>query len=390
MSRSDATDSHRTFVVVMRASSAAMLDDGAHIEIPISSPLGTVNATFRTRYVDEGFKAKVPRDLWIEVRGPATSLDEAVIGFSGLGSSLVTLIALAANAAVRELALHLAFEDTLGAGEREFLQAYLPDETGVPCVMRPVPLEATLALFGAISDHSEQKRLIRAACQYHSALMHWKLGQEVMALAHLYMGMEALTKAALRAECASRGVNEDQLVSTLRIEKKHLDSWVRRTILFQGDKDCADKAKKASDGFEHGFLDFGNVRALAATVLVKTAKYLRCAILDMAAGKDEKIAPLRTGQYLNPLGAWEFVKYCRGTLVGHTSHLAPAGEEYPHAIWRSRIKDCWQDEKKHYQVTPEEKLTWRLGKGVTVKVAGVEVWGAMPNQGEPADPTPKE
>jgi hypothetical protein len=126
------------------------------------------------------------------------------------------LIALATNAAVREPALHLAFENTPGVTERPFFQAFLPNETGIPFNGRHVPTKAVLALVKAIGGHQDQERILRATGQYHAALMNWELGQEIIALAHIYMGIEALTKTYLRKVCQERGMDENQLVSALR------------------------------------------------------------------------------------------------------------------------------------------------------------------------------
>ncbi len=69
----------RTFVVVLRATSAARFLEDDQLVVPqIAEPNGLVDVIFRTRYANEGFESEVPRELWIEVQGGGASLNEAV------------------------------------------------------------------------------------------------------------------------------------------------------------------------------------------------------------------------------------------------------------------------------------------------------------------------
>lgn len=107
--------------------------------------------------------------------------------------------------------------------------------------------------------------------QYALALGHWRPGHEILALAHLFIGMEALTPVALRRELSRSRLTEDELARSWGIEERRagarrtrLAAEVRRRTLFRGDEETATKARKASDGLEHGFLEFARVRKLAA------------------------------------------------------------------------------------------------------------------------------
>jgi hypothetical protein len=132
--------------------------------------------------------------------------------------------------------------------------------------------------------------------QYWIALRNWLPGREVLALAHLYMGMEALTKAALRRERTKHGCTSDQaLVKELGIEKKELDGFVRRETLFQGDGETYRAAKAASDGFEHGFLSLADVHSLASQARDRTGELLRMAIFD-AGGLEKNASEILLGE----------------------------------------------------------------------------------------------
>jgi hypothetical protein len=375
-----------TFVIVLLANSAARLPEEEEIELlGLPGPSGPADIIIRTRYVDEGYEAKVPRELWLEVRGRGASLDPAISTLAGMGATLLPVLALVANAAILDPVLHLAFEDTAGVREREFFQAFVPDETGPPFSGRRIDPDALTALLHAIFAHPDGLRIQRAIGQYEFALRHWVHGQETMALAHLFMGMEALTKVFLRRECNAKGMKEDELAASYGIEKKHLDPFIRKTLLFKGDWPCLKRAKDASDGFEHGFLDFNRVRTLATEVRDQTATYLRDAILEISGCDPKVLAAIREGRYLVPLGAWKMVKHVRGTLAGEGPTLAEDSQCYPRIKLTSTIQSFRKLESGRYEFTPNETLAVSLGPGIEFKDGTFKVWG--PNDGTEGVPS---
>src|SRR3712207_4129436 len=80
--------------------------------------------------------------------------------------------------------------------------------SGIPRRTRRINTDVTLAFIKAVGLSPEGDRVFRAIGQYHMALMHWRLGEESLAMAHLYMGMEALVKAAIRTRCREDGMTE--------------------------------------------------------------------------------------------------------------------------------------------------------------------------------------
>lgn len=366
----------RSFVVVLGAESAARFNENEGLEIPCSSPLGPLSVRLRTNYAHEGYESRVPRGLLIEANGTASSIDEAIKLFASKSEFFPPLLALATNAAVKDLTLAMAFEVTPGVNEREFFQNFVQTETGtLPIPSRPVPIDAFSELLEAIASHSERDRIQRAIAQYHHALKHWDPADNIISLAHIYMGLEALTKAYLRRECTARNLDEEHLAEAVGVEKKVLDAWVRRVVLFRGDDECYGQAKDASDGFEHGFLELQKVRSLATESRDKAARYLRDAILDLAGGDGVRVAVARSEKYAEPLGAGALVKTVRGILVGSAERLAADGEAYPIVHWKTSLKEFRRTETGEFQATPAELLSCRLAPGITLEKATFEICG---------------
>lgn len=272
-----------SYIVVMRASAAARFpQEYGSLEVEnFPSTAGPISIKFRTRYSEEGFGSPIPREMWVEARGAAPSIKDAINTFTESANGLAVVVAFSANAHVGDLEPHVAFDNTPGRTEREFFESFLPDERGLPKMGRRTDIPSTGALVLAIANSREQERLLRAMGQYRQALTHWRPGTESLALAHLYMGVEALTPAVLRKIRDQTGKSNQELAEGWGIELKQLDSEVRRRLIFREDTTTFQKARAASDGLEHGFKPFPEIHSLASQVRDSTAAYLREAILDM-------------------------------------------------------------------------------------------------------------
>lgn len=251
----------------------------------------------------------------------------------------------------------------------------LSEERGLPSNGRRIPVEPLFALLNAIEGHADRDRVMRACTQYQIALQHWTTGREMFALAHIFMGMEALAKARVRKECERRRMDEAQLWAAVRVERKDLESWARRILLFQCDVECHRQAKLASDGLEHGFLGLDDVHFLASATRDQAAKYLRSGILDVLDSNDGPMAELHDEKYASVLGASPILKIIRGKLIGDGPSLAAVGQCYPRVDWKSTIKKFRDLGGGKFEVTPEETWTAWLGEEIAIQMQKYEVYG---------------
>jgi hypothetical protein len=374
----------RDYVVVFKAPAAIRFEEESQLEVRhLRTANGSIAVTFRTRYED-GLEAKIPRELWIDARGSANGLNDAINEFGMAVSRLVPVLAVSENAAILELQTHLAFENTSGAAEREFFQSFIPDERGMPRISIRANPRLTASLFEGVGkvESRDRDRILRACGQYHQALMYWAPGQELLALAHLYMGIEAITKAVLRQECTKRGLDEEALAIAIGVERKDLDSTIRCEIIFGGDRECYLEAKKASDGFEHGFLAFDELQALAAKRRNKTGTYLRNAIIAALMPAADIVMELQ--KRATAVGAWRIIRNFRGWLLGQGDELAAPGHEYPILRWRSSIKSATRAATGEISLTPDDQFTAQIADGISLKPGSYELWG--PETGTKREP----
>lgn len=106
-------------------------------------------------------------------------------------------------------------------------------------------------------------------------MTYWRREDRLLALAHLFMAAEALTRAVLREHLRSTEKTEEALAAEWSVDGRKLEAAARKKLIFRNDATCHRAAKKASDAFEHGFDDLNVIRPMAESVIVKTARYIR-------------------------------------------------------------------------------------------------------------------
>jgi hypothetical protein len=368
--------------MVARSRASAIFYPGEGFSLSYAPPEGEpFQLGFATTYQEAGFDVPLPMDFCVEARGTARDIHSAGELFGNAALEISSYIALTANASMGHLEPHLIFDATPAVTEHEFLQSFLPDQPVAAVPGRRIDIELLHRVVQSLATHPERERLGRATVQYVEALRSWRPAHEITCLAHLYMGVECVTKAVLRQYLRSTGKDEEQLAVEWQVNdtdklkrRKGIDREARLRLVFRGDKQCADKARAVSDGFEHGYSDFGSMRKPAQEIIVKTAAYLRQAILE-ATGIELRLLERALGpQYSVPRGPLMLVRYLRGTLTGAVEELAAEGELYPIFFWRGGLQKVQLGEDGVYQFTPNDTFTAKLGAGVQLSRIRYEVW----------------
>ena len=223
-------------------------------------------------------------------------VDAAVRSAANAASAIAAIISFCVNAAVEPPELHVAFNSTAGLSRREFIEAFLPDQSGQPGFGRWIDTDSLFAFGPAVYASPEARRLFRALAQYQVALRYWTTGSRVLVLAHLYIACEALTKAVQRMHQARLGLTEEQHAQVLGVDttkpnwEMPAQDFARREYIFEDDRQVYDAARQARNEFEHGTADLGNVRETADTVTRELFDLVRSAILTLVPALDQNIA----------------------------------------------------------------------------------------------------
>jgi len=394
MSKQNDANQLRAYVVVGRTPASAIF--GADEEMAITYRYGEcepAEIVFRTRYLDKGYEVPVPEDLWVEARGKAMGLIPAAEMLANGARDLATIISVSVNASMGKIDIELAFDSTPGVQEHEYFQSFVPEKNLTVVPGRKIDCRATAALVIALTPHSDRERIMRAISQYSLALEYWSPGSELLCVAHLFMGIEALKSVALKQHLHETGLTKEQLGERWGYRQdgresidQYLDHGVRMRILYGEDAESHQKAKHVSDNFEHGFRNFGDLRPKAREVVVATARHLRTSIIRLAGVDDEVRDLLLATPFDTPRGPLKLTKYLWGQLLGDTENLAAEGQKYPICHWKSSLEKVVRNKDGGYSFSPKETFTMSLGSGVSFTPGRFEVWDGSCVQEVPHSP----
>ena len=368
----------RIFRVVLLAESSAVfpVNDHWRIETPDESDR-SVHLTALTRYIgDEALHTA--RELVCHLEIEADHLDEAIAVGTEAVSWLRPIIAFAANAEIGEPRPHVAYELVpSGKTGREFVQfhrVFRDDES--PQRSRFIHKGHTESVVAKISGNEDEQRLWRCLSQYSFALENWTFGSEFLALNHLWIGVENLSKATLRHKCRTSGLTEEQLAVSYDLDpadrnwRRDLLTAIRLNSIFQGDQSTHQLAREVSDGFEHGFRPANELQNVAAGICLQVFAYVRQAVLDcleLEAGISSAISARE------PLDWRSAHKFVRGWLVGDPNDARLASPEvlYPQLSWGAKLKEMTIHHDESISYSYDETFTPHLGNGMGFKLRGI-------------------
>lgn len=369
--------------VIGRAPATVIFRQGDSIEVPYTRDEKSAKVVISTRYLNAGFEIPVPGDLMVVVDAEADSATEAYTWLT-VGRELASVISIATNAAIKPIEGEVAYDITPGKKKREMFQRFIEGEK-IAFTSRSVPMNETMDLFEAIVSSKHRDRLLRAIAQYNEALLRWSLGNELLVMSHLWMGVEAITKAYLRHHIEKHQITEADLADEWGYSPKggymkqeqFLTSEARVRLVCQGDALHHKIARQVSDYFEHGLENFGKLFEPARDALVPIACYLREAIFTVAGMSTDGRKTLLEVPYARPRGPGGFEQYFRTTLVGDSEELCPEDSDYPYCDWHFKIASAtFSSETGLYSYKPDNKITARIGKDVKLVGGTLEVWDA--------------
>lgn len=317
----ETSDTQRTFQVGLSAQSGIFFPKDDTLTLRnFPSEVGLITLEFRVnRFLPEAFTHTVRFGLWIDVRGPAPSLDAAIETFGNVARGMAAILSLTANAAIEDPTADVAIETTPGGEIREFWSRDGPSYDWPRGFGRGIPTQLPQFVADAWFQQPEKdrERLFRAIVQYHHAVQNWTPGSEIAALSHIWIGMEAITKLFRDRRQVELELDLTQLKELYATERSAeigkkvefanpnaLDGEIRRRHFFQGDDAVYKLAKAASNAYEHSFSPLWEVREQAVKAVEPAGTYLRVAIFDLLGLDDKVKALLLSPQFERPYNGW--------------------------------------------------------------------------------------
>jgi hypothetical protein len=299
-----------------------------------------------------------------EAAGSFPTKDQAVSFLGNQASPYFQVLAVIANAGVEEPEDLVAYAPPLTPDdEGEFVVQRHSQMRSPAARLRKVAGPDVMSVLQLLMEHPRQERLHRAMAHFRQALNHVDPQNRVVSAESLWMAVENLTRVVFGRLCNEHDIDsrsgdaKHQLALALGFQPKKLevrskavqglidsgeltpkdlrrdnshldalDAHIRMDILLAADKECYKQLREMSDGFEHGYMSFGDIQQ-KSHVADRAFTHLRRAILR-EIGLDSA-SPLFEDRFDDPQpqGVWRPVFEGHGEYTDSTASrvdLSPA------------------------------------------------------------------
>lgn len=369
---------NRTWIVQLTARAAIRFEDNKQLTIVAgpesTAPVYGIRLRNHTCWATDDHSDGAPTFVGgfvAEAAGDFGSKDEAVAVLANLANPYFHVVALIANAAIEEPEDLFAYSPPLHADDTgEFVVQRHSQARAPASRLRKVGAAETMDAVQGLMGHPREERLHRAMAHYRMALSQLNPENRVLSAESLWMVVENMSRVVFDRLCSDHGVDPEAqdakhlLALTLGFHPKNLeksyapgvqalidsgdldparlkrdnthldalDTHIRRDVLLGGDKACFKQLREMSDGFEHGYMSFGDVRDKSA-VADLAFTHLRHAILRELGLDDTN--PLFESCYDTPQGVW------RPVFEGHGDYTDSSGRKVD--LSPATFNDPWPD-----------------------------------------------
>ena len=121
----------------------------------------------------------------------------------------------------------------------------------------------------------------RAVESYQRALGHWVPEERLLAGEFLAIAAEALSRFAIESRAHQLGMTPKNLAQLRHAaDERELRRRFLADEVFTGDSDAEVAMREASNGFEHGYMQLGDVQGLLEPVLERSMGHVRRALVE--------------------------------------------------------------------------------------------------------------
>lgn len=369
----DKTTDIRTWIVTLVCRAAFRFDENQRISIRASTqttiPLTGVRMRNNNCWASEDHSpnaAQFVGGFVAEAAGNFATSNEAVEFLANFVSPYFQVMAVATNAAIDEPEDLVAYAVPLPDSKGEFVIQRHSQARAPAARVRKIAAGDAIEIFKHLLGHASETMLHRAMSHYRVALGHLDPLNRVLSAESLWMTVEnlhhvildrlraerslPLTKAGKHKLAIELGFEPRKLQNSsllirclmrfglldakdLKWDSSHLnelDRHIRLKIIFSGDRDCYQKLKDMSDGFEHGYMDFGDVK-LKSKVADKAFTHIRRAILKEIG--IEQDSALFSERFDDPLGVWRPIFQATGVYTDTAAESKPVSPEHYNDDW---------------------------------------------------------
>jgi hypothetical protein len=302
-----------------------------------------------------------PVTIFGEIRGEYPSIEEAEARLANSIGNTLPILSLAANAGIAD-PLPVAIYGIDLAEPQPFLGYSTPRATEwFPPGGRRIDVDATYALMAAVGQHPQTDLLHRAIESYRRAVGHWVPEQHVMAGEFLFIAAETLSRFLIETRAAQRSMTSKNLARLLGAgSEKQVRADILRNEIFDGDNEALEAVQQASNGFEHGFMSVDEVRGLLDSVLERSMRHVRRALITASGVSASAREKLLGEDYAQPRGLVPVSRFVTGQLTRRDASKPPPD------MGSAAIELDWPPIPVTARRTSEGKVEFAVPTNVTV------------------------
>ncbi len=347
----------RTWIVVVAAKAAFRFEDRQHLTIVASAESfdGMIGVRLRDHVAWSTDRRGEDAPQFVgsfiaEAAGVFGTAEEAASVLGNLATPYFQVMATITNCGAEETEDIVVYSPPKDATDVGQFVVQRHSEARAPAArLRKVAAADALSFLRLLNPHPRSDRLMRTMAHFRMALNQLDPMNRVLVAESLWMAIENLTHVVYGRLCGEQGIDtmapdaKHQLALAVGFEPKKLeehpplvqqaidegqldpknlkrdtshltalDVFIRKDVILGGDKNLYDGIRKMSDGFEHGYMDFGKVQQLSK-VADECINHVRRAILrEVGVPQD---SPLFDQRFDTPQGAWRPVFQGTGTYT---------------------------------------------------------------------------
>jgi hypothetical protein len=300
-------------------------------------------------------------------------MEEAREAFQRLAEAIASVLAFTMNAAIEPLTPTVIFDATPSRKRHEYWQFVQPPFAGLPRHSRVLDDKGFEAVVAALVVNTHTDAIQRAIGHFRRAVSHTLPGEWLLAVAHGWMGFEALKPVALKQELERLGWTKAQLAAAWGVTTSVLENEARLRLLFPGRSGLHHRSRNTSNNLEHSLTELGPLHKQAEKDAMALVTQLRRAILRCLFERVPR--SLSRSELSRPHPSAPLQRFMRAVLIGSVDDLAPPDLQYPHfdLVWEPTEVELTPTGA--YTANHNMTGTVRLGSGARVTQISTEIWG---------------
>jgi len=298
--------SRKAYAFILRSRSACHLPVGKGVQITTTEV--STGPIKRIAYLSE-YKDCNPTYLRAYVESYSDSLENAVSNAGTIVGDSLQHLALATNSMVCWPEFHVGCEMSAIGKRGQYLEEASAPAPSPPVGYRLIAPDVHIPVLDALRSHKHAQVLCQISSLFAASLEHLDHRNNLFSAELAYIAAEHLARLILDRIKGEEGIPKKQIALRMGLEpsrssgNKLLDE-IAISQIYNNNRELYEKHKLMSEGFEHGFGLFSEIRSSSDEIVNEVLILIRHATLKQLDLSQEIMKSLLSKEYKHPLGGW--------------------------------------------------------------------------------------